>query len=311
MTVDVRRLQLTTVLRTLGGRTVPVPRPGQPGRPAGLPASAAVLGLLEGLDDRRRAQVLRPLEPVGGAGRTDGPLRWGSAAARQIDGTTCGAAVLSMLAAAGDPALAAWLVTGEVAAGGRPPELDLIDPDDLPGPPGPGAPVLHGVARADATWAQATAARWGALQRGVHRAASRAGALPWPRALGTPPWGAAHVARFALSPGVAYRSVRVDDTRADEVQDLLVRVDRALDRGVPVPLYSGGDLRGGPAAAIPRHVVLATHRTGDAYTVYEPGSGHLLRIDRATLVAPHGPHPALGGWTHLCWALLPVRPQRS
>lgn len=312
--MDARRLQLTTVLRALRGRTVPPAPDGVDGAGSlGAPAQEvpeAVLALAAALDTRRRAQVLRPLDPAHGTGTDEGtpaggqPLRWGSAAARQIDSTTCGAAVLAMLAAAGDPALAAWLVTGTVVPGTLPPELRGLDADDLPEP---GGPAVSGARHPEATWSEATAARWGALQRAVHRAASHAGgaaSVPWPRAFGTTPWGAAHVARF---PDVAYRSVMVDDTRADELRDLLVRVDRALDRGVPVPLYSGGDLHGGPAAAVPRHVVLATRRTGGTYRVYEPASGRLLPIERTALEAPGGPHPALGGWTHLCWALLPVR----
>jgi hypothetical protein len=303
-------------------------------------------------------------------------VRWGSAAARQVDGTTCGAAVLGMLAAAGDPRLAAWLVTGRTpAAGGVPPELRLIDPADLVtahapiDPDGAGAdgrgaheradavraeagrpdadlrgaperdpaspgPAHHGLAdhgpahhravghhpdaptwfrtpdgrtvHPDATPEAAAATRWGALQHALHRASTRRallGLLPWPRSLGTPPWGAERLARF---PGVRYRAVLVDDSRPAEVRDLLLRIDDALERGVPVPLYSGGDLGDGIAAAAPRHVVLAAGRTADGYLVYEPGAGRLLPLRRTDVEQPAGPVAALGGWTHLCWALLPV-----
>lgn len=308
-----RRGQLTTVLRAVRGRQMP-PAPAPVAAPAGLTAPARGVALapevMDGLDDRRRRQVLDPLAV--GAGRT---VRWGSAAARQVDGTTCGAAVLGLLAAAGDPRLALWLVTGRLPAGPVPPELDGLELPDPPAPDHPDAPTWFRTpdgraVHASATGEQAAAARWGLLQAALHRrstARALGGLLPWPRLLGTPPWGAARLARF---PGVAYRSVLVDDTRTAEVDDLLARVDAALDRGIPVPLYSGGDLRGGVGAAVPRHVVLAVGRSGDGYRVYEPGAGAVLPVARAALRSPDGPVAALGHWTHLAWALLPV-PRRG
>ncbi|PVU83608.1 hypothetical protein DDP54_12085 [Cellulomonas sp. WB94] len=294
-------LQLTSVLRGLRGPTLPAEQADQPAPvlPVGIvdrvPADLHARALLAGapaksadalvdavseLDARERAQVTHPLRPAPG---TD-MLRLGTAAARQTDGTTCGSSVLAMLAAAGDPPLAYWLVTGRTLAGYRPAELDGVD--DAAGP----------------------AVRFGDLQQALKaRSTARAvlGLLPWPRALGTPPWGAARVARF---PGVAYRSVLVDDTRSDEVAVVLARAARALDRGVPVPLYTGGDLSMGLATAIPRHVVLLTARTADGFTVYEPSSGRLLPLTTDEVTSPGGPVPALGGWSHACWALLPVRP---
>jgi hypothetical protein len=332
-----RHGQLTTVLRALRGRTVPpapvraapvradsappvpavpaVPEPpvpappdsgrGEPSRVREIPAE-----LLAGLDARRARQVRTPLDVPLGA-----PVRWGTAVARQVDGTTCGAAVLGLLAAAGDPVLAAWLVTGRLPDGAAhlPPELAGMTLFEPLHPADPDAPAWFRSpddrrVHAAATGAEATAARWGLLQAALHRRSTEravAGVLPWPRALGTPPWGAARAARF---PGVAYRAVLVDDTRADEVADLLARLDIALDHGVPVPLYSGGDLSGGLAAAVPRHVVLAAGRTADGYRVYEPGTGRVLPLTHTALLAPAGPVPALGHWTHLTGAVLPTRP---
>lgn len=308
--------QLTTMLRTVRGRVVPPApvdaRTGGGGlvdeavSHAAGPRAALPDHVLDGLDARRRAQVLAPLDVA--AGRT---VRWGTAAARQVDGTTCGAAVLALLAAAGDPRLALWLVTGGLADGPRPPELAGLDLPEPADPHHPDAPTWFRtpdgrVVHASATGTEAAAARWGLLQAALHRrstARAVAGVLPWPRSLGTPPWGAARLARY---PGVRYRSVLVDDTRTAEVDDLLARLDAALDRGVPVPLYSGGDLSGGPGAAVPRHVVLAVGRTGDTYRVYEPGAGAVLPLPRAALRAPSGPVPALGHWTHLAWAIVPV-----
>ncbi len=228
-----------------------------------------------------RRTVDRPL----GDGRP-GPLRVGGAPARQTDGTTCGSAVLSMLAATGDPVLALWLATGRLVPGHLPPELRAM-------------PAAH-VTAPDA------AVRLSALQRGLKRASTRRalGPLPWPVALGTPPWGAARTARF---PGVRWTHVLVDDTDPALVDAVLHRADAALAVGVPVPLFTGGDLGGGAAAALPRHVVLLVpSRDGsEGYAVYEPAGGRVHRMTRAELARPGGRLPALGGWSHVCWALLP------
>jgi hypothetical protein len=297
-------LQLTSVLRGVTGQSLPDESTARPvadvlgdGVPpgfarrddlrtravaAGVPSRAAaeLVEAVRELDPRERAQVTDPLTPAPG---TD-LLRLGTAAAKQTDPTTCGSAVLAMLAAAGDPALAYWLVTGRLLAGYRPRELDGVG--DAPGP----------------------SVRFGDLQEAIRRrsnARAVLGLLPWPGAFGTPPWGAARVARY---PGVVYRSALVDDSRATGLRTVVARAVRALDRGVPVPVYSGGDASTGLRTAVPRHVVLLTGRTADGLAVYEPSSGRVHRLVADDLAAPHGPVAALGGRSHVCWALLPVRP---
>lgn len=244
-----------------------------------LPAARTLRDLWPDLTATERRTVDRPL----GDGRP-GPLRIGGAPVRQADGTTCGSTVLAMLAAAGDPALALWLATGRLLPGHGPPELRTV----------PGASLLSPDA----------GHRLAALQRSVKRASTRRalGPLPWPAALGTPPWGAARTARFA---GLAWTHVLVDDTDAGLVDAVLDRADTALAAGVPVPVYTGGDLRGGLAAAVPRHVVLLVPAHAPGYAVLEPGRGVVHRVDRTVLARPRGPHPALGGWSHVCWAVLP------
>jgi hypothetical protein len=193
-----------------------------------------------------------------------------------------------MLAAAGDPALALWLATGDLVRTGRPPELVGAPPARL------------------ATLAQSTPdARFAPVQRVVKRRTNARAllGLAWPAAAGTPPWGAAREARFA---GLAFGHVLLDDTDRLAQSTALDAVGAAVDRGVPVPLYSGGDLRGGPAAAVPRHLVLAVGRRGDRLRLWEPGAGRTFTVARELLLDPPGPLPALGGWTHLVWAVLPV-----
>ena len=246
-----------------------------------LPAIAALAGLWPELTDRDRDQVGAPLAPAGGGS----DVRLSDAPARQSDQTTCGSTVLAMLAAAGDPLLALWLVTGRTVAGYRPRELRAFGPAELAEP--------------DA------AARFGAVQRAVKTATGRGslGPFAWPARFGTPPWGAARVARY---PGATFRQVMVDDTDAGELGALLDRADRALAVGVGVPLFTGGDLSSGPTTALPRHVVLLVPAASSGtYTLFEPAGGALHHLARAELLTPDGPRPALGSWSHVCWAILP------
>ena len=146
-------------------------------------------------------------------------------------------------------------------------------------------------------------ARFAAVHRVLRRRTSRGAVLglPWPPRYGTPPWTAARTARFG---GVRYRQVVLDDTDRPHLDAVLVRVEHALRRGVPVPLYTGGDTSRGWDTALPRHVVLVVGFGPAAFEVWEPGAGRVLPIGRSALL-DGGRHPALGGWDHLVWALLP------
>jgi hypothetical protein len=226
----------------------------------------------------------RPLPPplVGVANRGPHDLGPLERAGRQHDGASCGAAVLAMLAALGDPALAAWLITGSVAAA-RPPELRGAAPQQLEALAG--RPIEH---------------RSAALQRVLKRRAT-SGVIGWPGALGTPPWGLARTARF---PGVAYRHLPVDDA-GPHFADVLDRVSAAAALGVPVPLYSGGDSSRGWASAVPRHVVLVVGAGPRGLRIWEPGEGRCRTVSRADL-ARREPLPALGRWSRVVWAVIPV-----
>ncbi|NMR19908.1 hypothetical protein [Cellulomonas fimi] len=270
---------------------------------AGAPLDAveALGGFWAELTPRERAQVAAPLTPARGTRY----LRWGAATATQVDQTTCGSAVLAMLAAASDPLLALWLATGRTAAGHLPREVAALRPDQR------GAAAAAAATGAAATGA---AARFGMLQLTVKERSSRAalGPLPWPARLGTPPWGAARVARHV---GAAFASTMVDDTDAGTFGGALDRAGRSLATGVPVPLFTGGDLSSGLWTAVPRHVVLLVPRPSVArapdaagWAVYEPSRGVVVDITREELLAPAGPRAAYGGWSHVCWMVLPQRP---
>lgn len=249
------------------------------GRPE---AAGALAELWRTLDPAERVAVG---DPVGALGR----------AGRQSDPTTCGSAALVMLAAVGDPFLAAWLASGRAPAAGT-------GPPELAGAPSSALQVLAGAS---------VARRFAVVQRVLRaRTGRRAvlGTVPWPGALGTPPWTAARQARHAP---YRFRDVVVDDTDMVRTEQVLDRVVAATRAGVPVPLYTGGDSTTGWSTALPRHVVLAVAVTPDeaGLVVWEPGSGRRAEVPRAALLAPAGPHPALGGWTHLTWAVLPEAPR--
>lgn len=92
--------------------------------------------------------------------------------------------------------------------------------------------------------------------------------LPWPRALGTPPWAVAN--ELSRLTGRRYRTRWV---RRGVAQYLAAR--DAVSPRVPVAIYIG-------SAWLPRHVVLAIGTTsgaaGDSLIVYEPSSGQLRTI---------------------------------
>lgn len=111
---------------------------------------------------------------------------------------------------------------------------------------------------------------------------------PWPRALGTPPWGA----RRELELGAARRGARyaVDLLRIDRRDALVGVYDHLVDvvaEGEPALLYVGNDL-------LPRHVVLVLPGDGDrVLDVYEPAAG-LVRVLRRDEFTGHA--LALAGW---------------
>ncbi|MBE7700080.1 hypothetical protein H9623_07140 [Oerskovia sp. Sa1BUA8] len=273
------------------------------------------------LDPLHRAEAPRPSadraaprDPAGapGAGpdaRFGEPLVLGRARAVQVDGTTCGSAVLAVLAAAGDPVVALWLVAGTDVSQGSCAHV-----------------VTEGAAGATARELETSSGRFAALQRLLKARTTHAalGPLPWPGSLGTPPWTAARDARYA---DVRYTHRIVPG--AGDKDPVLASALRSAAAGVPVPLYTGGDVGTGWSTAVPRHVVLlagvspaaAGARGGPAElfggrwcTVYEPSSGALHRLRVADLLegarADREPSKAvrraLGGWPHVTWAVLPA-----
>lgn len=247
----------------------------------GVPASRVARG---GGAAARRAGHVVGAAPDPTPGTPPDPVVRLARAGRQQDRTTCGSAVLTMLAARGDPGLTQWLATGRLPAGSRPPELRDAPPSVLA-----------------ALRAAPPEARFAAVHCVVKDRTSRAG-VPWPAALGTSPWGAARVARF---PGLRWGHHPLGG--AASVRAHLDAVGPWVAAGVPVPLFTGGDTAHRWASAVPRHVVLLVGREADTWQVWEPARGAVLRATTAGLADGAAPHPALGGWSRTVWAMVPWR----
>ncbi|MGL4175575.1 MAG: hypothetical protein ACRCSN_05810, partial [Dermatophilaceae bacterium] len=146
----------------------------------------------------------------------------------------------------------------------------------------PGAP--HGATEAE---------RFAAYERVVMRRtnslfSSGRFTVPWPRALGTPPWGARHELEFGASRcGTRYG---VQLWRAGSVARRAAMVGALVTvvaEGEPALLYVG-------SATVPRHVVLVLPGDGDrALDVYDPASGRVSRLREDAVIERR---MRLSGW---------------
>jgi hypothetical protein len=189
----------------------------------------------------------------------------------QVDGTTCGSAVLVALSAWADPAEMARL-EGEAVAG---------------------VATGSGGARDRARLADGFGARYDARQRQVHRESTRC----WPQALGTTPWGMVGWLRRHAPGAGPYRVRLVDDVSAADLGAALTDAATALAAGRPVPVLVG--------SLVPRHWAMAigTGRDGDAWRVYDPARGQVRALDLQS--ARTRRLTAVLGWGRLHAFLLP------
>lgn len=204
-----------------------------------------------------------------------GDQRRGGVVLDQMDGTTCGSAVLVALAAWADPA-----------------ETRRLDGPVSPGD-GRAAVGERGIAAAAATGVSpGFSARYDARQKQVHRESAGL----WPRVLGTPPWGIVRWLRRNVPSAGPYRVRLVDDLDARDVAAVVAAIGVALRAGRPVPLLVG--------PSIPRHYVMAIGLHGAGWKVYEPSSGQIRVLD-PSLIRRRLLGPVLG-FHRLHAAFLPV-----
>lgn len=113
--------------------------------------------------------------------------------------------------------------------------------------------------------------------------------LPWPRALGTPPWAVAR--QLAGTTGVPHR------VRLLPGADLSATYDAMAGRRLPTVLYVGND-------RLPRHVVLVVSAEPEALRVYEPSQGRVEWVRRPAFT---GRRLDLGGWDRPWFTVEPAR----
>lgn len=196
------------------------------------------------------------------------PAAWtflpGAPAPRQQSPTTCGSACLVVARLLLDPALARW-VTGA---------LDLTSHSSTP----PTTPP---------DWHPTPAQRFSELEQlTVSRTNRMTGTdqpwqLPWPRVLGTPPWGAMNeLQRSGSLPGTHYLMSWLRWSCPAALQDAQVRLASQVRAGRPALLYVGAPL-------VPRHVVLVfRHDPHSPPLVYEPARGSVFPLDELGLGRP-------------------------
>ncbi len=117
--------------------------------------------------------------------------------------------------------------------------------------------------------------------------------LPWPRAIGTPPWALARQLEWTAKCEYDVVPVRprVGWSARNEAFDRLLAAD------VPAAIYVGDRW-------LPRHVVLVIGHKGEALDLYDPGRGVLAARDRAHFVDGE---LSLSGWQIPWMAVVPER----
>jgi hypothetical protein len=116
--------------------------------------------------------------------------------------------------------------------------------------------------------------------------------LPWPRALGTPPWSVATAMEQLTG-----RPHHTHVTRWGDRSEDLVRLVAA---GHPCPMYVGDRW-------LPRHVVLVVGAGPEGLEVYNPARGTLVDVARAEFEA--GRLTTTGKWDRP-WFVITPRPAR-
>lgn len=191
---------------------------------------------------------------------------------------TCGSACLTVARMLVDPVFASWVRTGE------------------PNPPG--SPAGETETERFAAYERVVMRRTNGALAGRHRPN-----LPWPRALGTPPWGAKRELEFgAATAGTLYDVDTVRHLTNGRLRDAFDHLVDVVADGEPGLLYIGNQ-------RLPRHVVLVLPGDGDRILdVYDPGSGRVDHLRRDTVVEQR---VGLSGWDVPWFVVQPAGHRRS
>lgn len=199
--------------------------------------------------------------------------RSGDLIALQQTSTTCGSACLTVSRMTVNPRFAQWISQGV--------HKDARDGD---------VPDGGTMAERFAAYEQVVAGRTNAL-----RGAGGRWQLPWPRALGTPPWGARNELEFgAADPSADYDISWLRPGGSARRERAYNRLVERVGQGTPALLYIGNP-------RLPRHVVLVMPPTGGGeLDVYEPSIGRVIDLPREPFV---NGAMKMAGWD-LPWAIV-------
>ncbi|HET7397686.1 MAG TPA: hypothetical protein VFJ94_04100 [Intrasporangium sp.] len=193
-------------------------------------------------------------------------LRAGDPAPVQQSGTTCGSACLIVARMLLDPAFADWIRLG--AGRGWDPGGDR-----------PGETETERFA----AYERVVVARTNGLVGAGGRLQP-----PWPRALGTPPWGARRELELGgARPGARYAVGWCRLGGRATLEAAYAALLRRARPGRPALLYVGNRW-------LPRHVVLVVPAAGrEGLEVYEPSAGQVVDMPRDAFVSRR---LGVGGW---------------
>ncbi len=195
---------------------------------------------------------------------------------QQVNSTTCGAATLIAARLLLQPDYAHYLLA--------PTHPKLDDQSKTSADDASTTTTIDAAAAAAAAADDGVRSRFAAQSAAVHQRSTqllgRVGRrrrdlrirLPWPRALGTPPWGVRH--ELTALADVRYRTVLIDPGSARSRADAFALLTDAVTEGLPAALFTGNGV-------LPRHVVLAVE---EGLRVYDPGRGVVVRLTRSDFV---------------------------
>lgn len=174
-----------------------------------------------------------------------------------------------------DPTFARWVNLGLPRDAGPPPQLDGTASERF------------------AAYEQVVVGRTNALFGGGRPQ------LPWPRALGTPPWGARRELELGSGPRAGPYAVHpVRCGPRGSLERAFAGLRASVVPGRPALLYVGSPW-------LPRHVVLVLPATGRSeLDVYEPSAGQVVGLRREAFVTRR---LALAGWD-VPWATVCADP---
>lgn len=193
-------------------------------------------------------------------------LQVGESAPRQQSRTTCGSACLTIARMLVNPEFAQWIRLG-IGKGARDAVVaDVRTPDER-----------------FAAYEQVVAQRTNAVLGAGGRLQP-----PWPRGLGTPPWGAINELEYgAADPAADYDLEWFRFVGRDGRQRTYAALCTRVCAGRPALLYVGN-------IWLPRHVVLVLPGTGAGQLgAYEPSIGRVVDLPEEPFVSRR---LSLGGW---------------